>query len=141
MTKLTSEQKKAIATLQDTHGALIVLLQTIKASSKELPPWVEARCKEAIEAAQEACKVTTPLIEVKECDSDSSDRLPAPMLYDRPQAAALLNISLRSLDDQIAKRTLPVVRIGRAVRFRPEALKAYVEAIESKMNARRRRHQ
>lgn len=60
------------------------------------------------------------------------------LLYSRPEAAAKLAISLRSLDEQVALGNIPVVRIGRSVRFRPFALDFLIEANETRLNPKRR---
>lgn len=59
-------------------------------------------------------------------------------LYDRLEAAARLAISLRALDEQVARGNIPVVRIGRSVRFRPSALEYFIEANETRLTAKRR---
>jgi excisionase family DNA binding protein len=55
------------------------------------------------------------------------DRRTTEPLLNKRGAAALLGISLRSLDRLIATRTLPVVRIGGSVRVRPEDVRDLVE--------------
>jgi len=61
------------------------------------------------------------------------------LLLSRPEVAAKLAISLRTLDEQIALGNIPVVRIGRrSVRFRPSALDFFIEANETRLNAKRR---
>lgn len=60
------------------------------------------------------------------------------LLVDRPEAAARLAISLRTLDEITSKGDLAAVRIGRAVRYRPAALEAFIEANETKLSAKRR---
>jgi excisionase family DNA binding protein len=60
-------------------------------------------------------------------------------LLTRPEAAALLNVALRTVDALIATGDVPCVRIGRAIRFRPAALQMFVEASESRRNPRRAR--
>ena len=64
--------------------------------------------------------------------------LPAPLLYDRHQAAARLAISLRTLDQLLADGALACVRIGRAVRFRPSTLESFVEKTECRLSNKRR---
>jgi excisionase family DNA binding protein len=59
-------------------------------------------------------------------------------LLDRPHAAAELSISLRTLDDLVARGELPVVRIGRAVRIRPTAIEYFIEARETRTKPRTR---
>jgi excisionase family DNA binding protein len=53
-------------------------------------------------------------------------------LLERDEAAKKLRISLRTLESEISKGNLPVVRIGRSVRIRPTAIALYVEARESR---------
>ena len=57
---------------------------------------------------------------------------PAPdlstLLYDRVEAAARLAISIRTMDDLIARRAIEFVKIGRSVRLRPQALVSFIEA-------------
>jgi excisionase family DNA binding protein len=52
---------------------------------------------------------------------------PAPLLLTAKQAAAALAISERKLWSLTAGQALPVVRIGRAVRYSPAALQAWIE--------------
>lgn len=54
----------------------------------------------------------------------------AALLYDRPEAAACLSISLRTLDEQTAQGRIKIVKIGRAVRYRPQALLKFIEENE-----------
>ena len=61
------------------------------------------------------------------------------LLFTREEAAQKLNISLRSVDEQIARGNLPVSRIGRAVRIRPSAIDFLIEANESRLSAKRRK--
>lgn len=60
------------------------------------------------------------------------------LLYTRPEAAAKLAISLRTLDEQCALGNLPVVKIGRSCRFRPSALQYFIEANETRIRPKRR---
>lgn len=60
------------------------------------------------------------------------------LLYTRPQAAAKLAISLRTLDEQVALGNLPVVKIGKSARFRPSALQYFIEANETRIRPKRR---
>lgn len=60
-------------------------------------------------------------------------------LLNRPQAAAFLGVAMRTLDEQTANGSLKVVRIGRAVRFRPATLEDFIEANETAANPKRRR--
>jgi excisionase family DNA binding protein len=50
----------------------------------------------------------------------------APLLT-AAEVAEILKVSLRSVRRLIADKELPIVRIGRAVRIRPEALEAMIE--------------
>ena len=53
----------------------------------------------------------------------------APLLVDSHAAARLLCVSLRTLWARSAPRgPIPVVRVGRAVRYRPADLAAWVQA-------------
>jgi excisionase family DNA binding protein len=65
----------------------------------------------------------------------SNTPTPAPTGADRilvrsPAAAETLSISERTLWTLTAEGELPCVRIGKAVRYRPEALKEWAEARE-----------
>jgi excisionase family DNA binding protein len=60
-------------------------------------------------------------------------------LLTRLDAAGILNVSLRTIDEKIASGDIPVIRIGRSVRIRPEALERFVDANETRINFRRRR--
>jgi excisionase family DNA binding protein len=51
---------------------------------------------------------------------------PSPLLK-REEVAEILNISLRHLDTLVATGELTPVRIGRSVRFRPEAIRTFIE--------------
>ena len=42
------------------------------------------------------------------------------------ETAEILNVSLRTVRRLIANKKLPTVRVGRAVRIRPEALGAFI---------------
>ena len=55
-------------------------------------------------------------------------------LLKREEAAEVLSQSVRKLDLEIACGNLKVVRIGRSVRIRPEALDQYIEARETRIN-------
>lgn len=59
-------------------------------------------------------------------------------LLNRHESAAFLNVSLRTFDERVAKGEIVVCRIGRACRFRRAALEAFIDANESKLNAKRR---
>lgn len=52
---------------------------------------------------------------------------PSPLLK-RDEAAEILSISLRHLDTLVATGEITPVRIGRSVRFRPEAIREFIEA-------------
>jgi excisionase family DNA binding protein len=56
---------------------------------------------------------------------------PAPpgfeQLLTAAQAAVILNMSLRKVRRLIENKILPAVRIGRAVRIRPEDLRTFIE--------------
>lgn len=60
------------------------------------------------------------------------------LLYTRPEAAARLTISLRTLDEQTAAGNLKFCRIGRSVRFRPEALDEFITENETRFVQKRR---
>lgn len=53
-----------------------------------------------------------------------------PVLMTRHEAAQYLNISLRTLDEQIYQKEVQVVRIGRSVRLRKERLDEFITARE-----------
>ena len=57
-------------------------------------------------------------------------------LLTRQQAAALLGISLRSVDNLVTAGDLPAIHIGRVVRIRPSAIEYFCEAHESRRNPR-----
>lgn len=59
-------------------------------------------------------------------------------LLTRPQSAAVLNISIRTFDERVAKGDIQCVRIGRAVRFRRSSLDYFIEANESRLTPKRR---
>ncbi len=59
-------------------------------------------------------------------------------LLNRPEAAAVLNVSLRTFDDRVAKGEIAVVKIGGCCRFRRTALDYFIEANESRMTSKRR---
>jgi excisionase family DNA binding protein len=50
---------------------------------------------------------------------------PAPLLTVK-DVASLLKVSVRTLRRHIAAEALPVVRIGRSIRVKPEAVQAFV---------------
>jgi excisionase family DNA binding protein len=57
-------------------------------------------------------------------------------LLTRPEAAAFLNVALRTVDALTSSGDLPFVRLRRAIRFRPAALQMFVEASECRRNPR-----
>lgn len=59
-------------------------------------------------------------------------------LLNRPQSAAVLNVSLRTFDERVAKGDIPCVRIGRACRFRRSSLEYFIEANETRLTPKRR---
>lgn len=61
----------------------------------------------------------------------------APLLT-RQRGAATLGVSLRTVDELIASGDIPVVRIGKSVRFRPEALENFIDARETRINPRKK---
>jgi len=66
-------------------------------------------------------------------------RPPVPgALLDRHEAAAILNVSVRTFDERVSKGEISCVRIGRSCRFRREALDRFIEANESRLTAKRR---
>jgi len=60
-------------------------------------------------------------------------------LLNRPQVAAILGVSLRTVDALIAAGELPCVRIGRCVCVRPSSVDRFIEARETRANVRLRR--
>jgi excisionase family DNA binding protein len=61
----------------------------------------------------------------------------APLLT-RHEAAEALHQSLRTVDENIANGSIKVVRIGRSVRIRPEALEEFIDARETRINPRKK---
>jgi len=53
-------------------------------------------------------------------------------LLTRIEAAAALSLSVRMVDSLVRSGDLPVVRIGRSVRFRSSALDYFIEARENR---------
>lgn len=51
---------------------------------------------------------------------------PEPLLMEPREAARMLRISERTLNHYTATGLLPVVRIGRSVRYSPTALRAWI---------------
>ena len=64
-------------------------------------------------------------------------QLPA-LLLTRPEAAAQLAISLRTLDLHVSLGNLPVVKIGKSARFRDSSLELFIESNESRFKPKRR---
>ena len=54
------------------------------------------------------------------------DYIPKPLLVDSPAAAKMLSVSERTLWTLQASGALPVVRIGRCVRFSVDDLREYI---------------
>jgi excisionase family DNA binding protein len=52
----------------------------------------------------------------------------APTLWTPEEVAERLGVKLRWVRRAIERRQLPFVRVGRLVRFRPEAIEAWIEA-------------
>lgn len=63
----------------------------------------------------------------------------ASQLLNRAQAATYLGVALRTIDELIRTGSLPCVRIGRSVRFRPASLEDFIEANETSAKPNRRR--
>ena len=55
-------------------------------------------------------------------------------LFTRAEAAQLLHVSLRTVDQLISKGDLPVVKIGKAVRIKPQTLEILIEAREARVS-------
>ncbi len=51
-------------------------------------------------------------------------------LLNRREASRCLNVSIRTLDYQVAVGELPAVKIGKCVRFRPCQIARFIEARE-----------
>lgn len=49
------------------------------------------------------------------------------LFYTRQEVAAILSMSVRSIDSMIALRELPVRRFGKSVRILAESLRAFVK--------------
>lgn len=73
---------------------------------------------------------------MKNQKSPRSSSDPSPLLK-REEVAELLNVSLRHVDTLVASGELSPVRIGRAVRFRPEEVDSFIEESTEKGNSRR----
>ena len=67
-----------------------------------------------------------PPVEMQLPDPNLPHALPL-RLFTPAEVAEILNMSLRSVRRLIADGTLPVKRMGRAVRIRPEALAAMID--------------
>jgi excisionase family DNA binding protein len=63
------------------------------------------------------------------------------LLYSRKEAAAMLGISLRMIDQAIVAGTLPVKRVGRRVLLSQAGLDAFIAAPEPNQASRGRRQQ
>lgn len=50
------------------------------------------------------------------------------LLWDVNTAAIATGLSVRYMRRLIAEKRVPIVRIGRLIRFRPEDLRAYIDA-------------
>lgn len=61
-----------------------------------------------------------------------------PPLLKRADAARFLNVSIRTVDELLARGELPACRVGGSIRFREETLSRYVEGLESRIVPRRR---
>jgi len=57
------------------------------------------------------------------------------ILYPRPESASLLSISLRSLDDLIARKELPVCRIGGRILIHRDELERFARRDHAKRSA------
>lgn len=57
---------------------------------------------------------------------------PAIQLLSLSQAASSLGIGIRTLQEQVAERKIPVVRIGRRTLFEIHDLKAFIESSKIK---------
>ena len=55
---------------------------------------------------------------------------PCPRLLTREEAANSLNISTRKLDDLLASKQIPKVRIGASVRIDPNDLRVYIKSLK-----------
>ena len=51
----------------------------------------------------------------------------------------MLTVSIRTLDLLMANGDIPVVKIGKCVRIREDALAFYVDAVEIRSNMKRRK--
>ena len=59
-------------------------------------------------------------------ESPRRSSIPSPLLK-REEVAELLNVSLRHLDTLVASGEIIPVRIGRAVRFKPEEIQSFID--------------
>jgi excisionase family DNA binding protein len=66
-----------------------------------------------------------------------TNKIESPLLT-RPQAAAYLNISQRTLDEQAARGNIRTVKIGRSVRFRKKTLDEFIEIKEDRPRRKNR---
>ena len=60
---------------------------------------------------------------------------PKPWLLTAPEAAGLLNISVRHVTNLVADGTLPAVRLGRVLRFEEADLRAVIQARKTRGSA------
>lgn len=68
--------------------------------------------------------------------NQNSDAIPDALLT-RDEVADILSISLRHLDTLVASGEITPVRIGRAVRFRPETVKGFIrDAVDSEESSK-----
>jgi excisionase family DNA binding protein len=58
------------------------------------------------------------------------------LLLNRKNAGTILGVSLRTVDHLISSGDLAVIRIGKSVRIRPEALDDFIAARESPVSPR-----
>lgn len=59
----------------------------------------------------------------------------SPTLHTKKEAAKLLRLSLRSIDNLLSARAIECIRIGRAVRFAPEAIERFKQSRTVKATA------
>lgn len=64
---------------------------------------------------------------------------PLTALLTRPESLNILRMSLRKLEMEIAIGAIPVVRFGKSIRIRPEAIQDYIAARETIGAPKRRR--
>lgn len=56
--------------------------------------------------------------------------VPKALLWDAPQTSEALGVSRRKLWTMTANGEIPSVKLGRLVRYRPEAVEAYLARLE-----------